>query len=984
MHDPNFRYKTHEEIIAGSQIAFVDAQYQGNVAFKPQLLYNNPSEGKKVLSSLKQQLENCEEFIITVAFITEGGLTPLLGTLKELEENNIKGRILTTDYLTFTQPKALETLHSLKNIDLRMYRSSKSSAGFHTKAYIFKKEEVYRIIIGSSNLTQSAITVNKEWNTEIISTAQGEYAQSLLTEFNNMWDSPHSKQFDVFFEDYKEEYKTKERILKNQQKIARNNNIIDFQKAKLEPKPFQLTFVNNINKLVSEGEKRALLISATATGKTYASAFAALELNPKKLLFIVHREQIAKQAKKSYENVFGNTKITGLLSGTEKDIDADFLFTTNLSIKKNLSNFDKKEFDVIIIDEVHRAGAESYQEIINYFEPKFLLGMTASPERTDDYNIFELFHHNIALEIRLQQALEEDYLCPFHYFGLTDIEFVGDLDKTENELATFNRLTSDTRIDYILEKAKYYGFSGDRIKGLIFCSTNKEAKELSNKINKRGFSTIALSGENTQAEREIAIERLISNTIENTLDYILTVDIFNEGIDIPEINQILLLRPTKSPIVFVQQLGRGLRKNEEKEFVVILDFIGNYDNNFMIPIALSGDRTYNKDNIRRHVMEGERIIPGLSTLHFDKIAKSKIFKAIDFAKLSDSKLIKEKYQNLKFKLGRIPTLLDFYTHGEIEVQRIFENKNFGSYYAFLVKNDSEYSIRLSQKEAKIITFISQKIANGKRIHELVLLELMLSTKENLFDALKKNLQEIYSIEIQEKTITNLVNIFTNKFLTGASKNTFSDCVFMQKKESYYITSDKFKILLENKYFFDMIKELIEFGKKEYNRKYSNKYANTQLVLNEKYTYEDVCRLLEWEQNEVPLNIGGYKYDSKTKTYPVFINYHKEDDIQDTIKYEDKFLSSKNLIAISKQARTSDSDDVQNFIHAKSRGITVELFVRKNKDDSTSKEFYYLGRMTATGKTADFTMPNTTKTAVEIEWILDTPVREDIYEYITSE
>ena len=980
MHDPNFRYKTHEEIIAGSQIAFINAQYQGNVALKPQLLYNNPSEGKKVLSSLKNKLENCEEFIITVAFITEGGLTPLLGTLKELEDKGVKGRILTTDYLTFTQPKALETLHSLNNIDLRMYRSTKSTDGFHTKAYIFKQEEFYRIIVGSSNLTQSAITVNKEWNTEIVSTAQGEYAQELLTEFEAMWDSENTKKYEDFFETYKTEYK----IVQDQKKVAKQNNVIDFLKATLKPNKMQINFVETIQKLYNENQKRALLVSATATGKTYASAFAVRELAPKKFLFVVHREQIAKQAIKSYKRVMADDTNFGLFSGSEKDINAKYLFTTIQSISKEtvLNQFKKDEFDVIVIDEVHRAGADSYQKLIDYFNPKFLLGMTASPERTDDYNIFELFNYNIALEIRLQQALEEDYLCPFHYFGLTDIEFIGDLDTQENELSTFNHLTSDTRVNYITEKITYYGFSGERVKGLIFCSTNKEAKELSKKFNEKGFSTTALSGTNSQKEREKAIERLTSNTIDDTLDYIFTVDIFNEGIDIPEINQVILLRPTKSPIVFVQQLGRGLRKNEQKEFVVILDFIGNYDNNFMIPIALSGDRTYNKDNIRRHVMEGERIIPGLSTIHFDKIARSKIFKSIDSAKFSDAKLIKEKYQNLKFKLGRIPTILDFEEHGEIEVQRIFENASFGSYYAFLVKNEPDYKIRLSNKEAKIIEFISKKIANGKRIHELVLLDILLSKPKNIFEEFDKIMFAKYGIQVNENTITNLINIFTNNFLTGSSKKTYQDYILIESYQNDYKIDTTFNNLLTNIDFKNMIKELVIFGKIQHNS-YNLRYENTQFVLNQKYTYEDVCRLLEWEKNEVPLNIGGYKYDSKTKTYPVFINYHKEDNIQDTIKYEDRFLSPKNLIAISKQARTTMSEDVQNFIHAKERGIEVELFVRKNKDDSTSKEFYYLGKMTATGNTTNFTMQNTTKTAVEIEWILDTPVRDDIYEYITS-
>jgi hypothetical protein len=199
---------------------------------------------------------------------------------------------------------------------------------------------------------------------------------------------------------------------------------------------------------------------------------------------------------------------------------------------------------------------------------------------------------------------------------------------------------------------------------------------------------------------------------------------------------------------------------------------------------------------------------------------------------------------------------------------------------------------------------------------------------------------------------------------------------------YHVTENYLR-MLENDDFYDILKELVMFGISRYHRDYSNTYDGTDLVLYQKYTYEDVCRLLNWENNEVPINIGGYKFDAKTKTFPVFINYEKSGDISDTTKYEDRFVTSSSLIAISKSGRSLASDDVQNFLHAKERGISVELFVRKNKDDKASKEFYYLGHMYATGKTHEFVMPNTTKTAVEIEWKLDVPVREDIYEYIVN-
>lgn len=390
-------------------------------------------------------------------------------------------------------------------------------------------------------------------------------------------------------------------------------------------------------------------------------------------------------------------------------------------------------------------------------------------------------------------------------------------------------------MDYIIEQTNHYGYSGERVKGLMFCSSKKEAAALSERLNLRGYRTIALSGEDSQEKREDAIDRLVSDTRSDYLQYILTVDIFNEGVDIPEINQVVLLRPTLSPIVFVQQLGRGLRKSKDKEYVVILDFIGNYKNNFMIPIALSGDRSYNKDNIRRYVLEGERIIPGSSTIHFDEISKKQIFASIDTANFADIKLIKDSYKNLKNKLGRIPTLMDFETYGEIDVQRIFDNKSLGSYYAFLKKYEKDYKVRLNELEENFIKFICIKLANGKRKIELETLKDLINDQE-------------YTNDLSQ---TNVLNIFTNEFPTGSGKNTFKDCIFIEDTK----TSKPFKTCLENNEFKSMVKEIIEYALDQYNKHYKNTYKDTNFVLYQKYTYEDACRLLNWQHNEVPLNIA---------------------------------------------------------------------------------------------------------------------------------
>lgn len=427
--------------------------------------------------------------------------------------------------------------------------------------------------------------------------------------------------------------------------------------------------------------------------------------------------------------VFDDKVSMGLVTGKEQKYDSDFVFATvqTLSKKESLEKYTRDAFEAIVIDEAHHSASDSYKKVMDYFVPKLWLGMTATPDKRDDNlagkNIYEIFDHQIAYEIRLQNAMEEDLLCPFHYFGITDLEVVTDVGKSvEEKTENFRYLISDARVKNVMKQAKFFGYSGERVKGLIFCSRIDEAKKLSLKFNEQGWRTLVLSGSDSEEIRAAAIERLAGEENENALDYIISVDIFSEGVDVPEINQVIMLRPTESPIVFIQQLGRGLRKATGKEYVVVLDFIGNYKNNFMIPIALSGDRSYNKDNIRRYLTEGERIIPGASTIHFDTISRKKIFQAVDNANFNDIKLIRENYFNLKNKLGHIPALADFDKYGEMDVLRIFDNNSLGSYYKFLVKYEKEYKVRLSQNEEKVIEFVSKKLANGKRVHELELMK----------------------------------------------------------------------------------------------------------------------------------------------------------------------------------------------------------------------------------------------------------------------
>ena len=970
------------KLVSGYNKAFIDSTIEASSEYSPQFITN--THGRKVLNAIENELKGCDEMFMSVAFITKGGITPLLQTLKDLEEKGVKGKVLTTDYLLFSEPWALDRINSFKNIELKIFKTAEDGIGFHTKGYMFHNHGDLRIIVGSSNLTQKALSQNHEWNTKIISTSQGQYAKDIESEFNSLWNT--SVCYDSYRDEYISSYNAKVEERENLSKLCQKLDL-NYSKTIL-PNQMQKNFICNIEELIQNGQNRALLISATGTGKTYASALAARDLfsksllSNKKILFLSHREQINKQAKESYQRIFGNGVRMELLSGTYNDIStaksADFLFSTMQMMSKDhiRSQFNQTDYSIIILDECHRSGANSYQKIIDYFKPDLLLGMSASPDRTDDFDVYSQFDHNIACEIRLQQALENDLLCPFHYFGISDFKVEG---KVSN-FRDFSLLVSDKRVQYIIEKAEYFGHSGDYVKGLVFCSRKEEAKELSKKFNETGkYRTLTLSGDDSQDARVAAIERLVSDDPDTRLDYIFTVDIFNEGVDIPEINQVILLRPTESPIIFVQQLGRGLRKAQNKEYVVVLDFIGNYTNNYMIPIALSGDRTGNKDNIRRSLLQGNNLIQGASTIHFDPIAKQRIYASIDSAKLNDRKILKQEYQNLKYKLGRIPSLADFDKFGELDPLRIIAK--LGSYYNFLVKYEPEFEGDLDQVQCKMIEFVSKKFASGKRPHELEFLKLLVEGYDNPAQHWKKLMKDKYGIKISENCLVNLFNVLTNVFYgVGSANKTFEDCIFLDEN---YSISDLFKQKLESKSFKDTLLEVIDFALARNERDYRNTDSDCSFVLNKKYTYDDVCRLLNWDQNQVPLNIGGYKYDKRTHTFPVFINYDKDENINDSIRYQDRFNDPASLIAISKSNRTIQSQEIQIILHSIENGIMIPLFVRKNKDDEESKEFYYLGKIIPTGFVEEFTMLNTESTAVEIGYHLEHPVDPNLYEYLKN-
>jgi len=978
-----------KELRSGFETAYIDGSLAANLAYKPGFISNNPAEGKKVIASIEEELLKCDKFQISVAFITMGGITPLLQTLKQLEERGIPGEILTTNYLDFSEPKALKKLHDLKNIEIKMYDVEAADNGFHTKGYIFKKEEVYRIILGSSNMTKNALTRNIEWNTKIISTEQGEVAEEILKEYTALWNSEFALDYDDFYDVYKERYN----IIKHQREIALSEELPSFEKYALKPNSMQEEFIANLRKILTTGEERALLISATGTGKTYASAFAMRELGFKRVLFLVHRAQLARQTKKSYEKVFDKSVSFGLVGGGYEEYDKDYIFATVQTISKDshLFKYDEDEFDCIILDEAHHSTAETYQKVMSYFKPKLFLGMTATPDKRDDNdiskNVYELFHYQIAHEIRLQQAMQDNLLCPFHYFGISEVINYDEktLKARKLEEIDFNRLTSNQRVKHIIEQAEYYGYSGDRVKGLIFCSRIDESIELSKKFNEYGYRTIALNGSASEEERERAFERLAmdeTDDIEMPLDYIFSVEILNEGVDIVEVNQVIMLRPTESPIVFIQQLGRGLRKANGKEYVVILDFIGNYNNNFMIPVALSGDRTYNPDLIRKYVISGNSTIPGASTVHFDEIAKDKIFKSIDKLK-SMTALIKDSYTTLKFRLGRQPYLIDFYENGEIDPLVII--RQYKTYYSFMeAMETNSYVSFLNEKEKLTLEYFSKTILTGVRPDELEILKRLLNEKEFSAKEFASDYKVKYGYEIALPQIKEAVKVLQGHFVSKDEEYQrykeievvdYDEAGFIRRLASY---ADR----LLHAEFYKQMNDIIEVGMARYSDKYQKgKNDGSPFVLYEKYSRRDVSLLMNCGKDLSSVMFGMKRVGADVF---IFITYHKEDSVDEKNyvdgkpDYADAFEDNMIFKWDSKIGMDKDSAYMSDVLTAPRKHLLVK------KSDAESN-FYYMGQFdvidarNSEKENNKGKMQPITKVIIKMHH----PVREDLLRYLQS-
>ena len=767
-----YNYYSADRFAESLESSFIGSKQEPDDRYSPRILGNDDTASANVLATLKSEMRDCVSFAFSVAFVTSSGMQVLAAILADLRERNIPGRVLTSTYLNFNDPDALRKLLEYPNIETRIYQGD-----LHAKGYFFNKEQISTIIIGSSNLTQKALTCNKEWNILFRSFPDGKMLLDAKEQYEKLWDDPLStpltnawvSEYENFLRQHKSspvvkrstrafKLSAENAALKSNALITSTGATEEVAARKIVPNKMQEKALEALKVLHDRDEPRALLVSATGTGKTYLSALDVERQKPRKVLFIAHRQRILSASEISFKNVLGDRYSYKLYGGSSKETDATCLFAMVGTLAKHLDDFAPDCFDYIIIDEAHRTGAEGYRKILEYFTPKFVLGMTATPSRTDGYDVYSLFNHVIAYRITLQDALDNELLTPFHYFGIADLEID---DEQQDDFSLFNKLTSKDRVDHVLAKIDEYS---------------------------------------------------------------------------------------------VEKSNR---------------------------------------------------------------------------------------------------------------------KKYGSYAAFLQRYGKGVASTLSEAKLEYLKFISTKLASGKRVEDLLMLKDLVSNRNAV----------TFASAMERFGFAHACSV--RNMLTGSFSTAGKDVVAFEDGELKL--SHSFAAMLGDPYFESCVMDALDFGIARARSRYSNRYKETDFVLNEKYSREDVARLLNWNKEPNYQNIGGYFYDQETKTFPVFIDYEKDPSISITTQYEDRFVSDRRLIAISKSNRSLRSNEITRLAEADSNGMKCYLFMRKNKNDKDNgKEFYFLGEMHPTGEFTQIVMEDGKTSAVEIVYNLEEPVRPDLYDYFLSD
>lgn len=826
---------------------------------------------------IKQSLHTAKCIDIIVSFLMESGVKLIQKDLEEIANKNIPIRILTGNYLNITQPSALYLIKDIlgDKVDLRFYNDTKRS--FHPKAYIFEFEKGGEIFIGSSNLSKSALTSGIEWNYRIDQEKNLEDYKYFKAMFEDLFYNESIIVNDQELERYSKTWK-RPKVYSNvgidefETEPKEEKNVINI----FEPRGAQIEALYELKKTREEGNDKGLVVAATGIGKTYLAAFDSREFN--RVLFIAHREEILKQAcetfktirldkrmnsnenidinndniqsydylqNKSKAHTLGVAESTDIIDSKEdefnmgffmnsiKDTKKDIIFASVQSLGKeeylNDEYFEKDYFDYIVVDEFHHAVSKNYQNIINYFEPKFMLGLTATPERLDNKDVFSICDYNTVYEATLKNAIDKGWLVPFRYYGIYD-ESVN-YDDVEYKNGKYNSkeleqaLNINKRADLILNHYKKYKST----RALGFCTSKAHAEFMAKYFSDNNVKACAVYSGNDgeySEDRNIALKKLRDEEVQ----VIFSVDMFNEGLDVKSIDMVMFLRPTESPTIFLQQLGRGLRKDKDKKYLNVLDFIGNYKKANLAPYLLTGQSTVKEKGSVGSLDEGD--YPEDCFVDFD-FRLVDIFERMRKANQKVKDKITEEYFRIKSYVGHRPSRLDIFTYAEDEVYINIKGKNdiFKDYLGYLQEIDEITDAEKALKDSFAGEFLNMLATTGmQKFYKIPILLAFynngnvkakvsdIDLNESFINFYKSGTNKHFIMK--DKDIKDEKAIYTDKFINNAKKNPI-DAFLKTSSEYFYMENDMFcldnRILefLDKDIFIKEFKDCIDYRLKKF-------------------------------------------------------------------------------------------------------------------------------------------------------------------------